>query len=79
MMQLDRKALRQMLTLDDDQLRRLIERLAREAGLPPSALPLGNADLSALRTALSSASDAELARIAAQITAAQNGGGAHGQ
>lgn len=78
-MQLDRKSVDRMLGLDDRQLRRLIERLAGEAGIDTSALNIGTADLAALRAALGSASDSDLAKLAAQIEARQNGGESHGK
>ncbi len=76
-MQFDRKSLERMLALDDEELRRLIDRLARESGINPGVLKLGSTDLAALRAAIGSASDAELNRLTTQIAERQNGGKSH--
>ena len=78
-MQFDRKSLEQMLALDDEALRRLIERLARESGINPALLKLGPGDLGALRAAIGSASDAELSRIGEKIAERKGGGSGHEQ
>lgn len=77
-MQLDRKSVDQMLRMDDKQLRRFIAQLAAEAGIDISALKIGAGDLAALRATLGSASNQDLARLAAQIAAQQKGGN-HGK
>lgn len=63
-MQIDRASLEKLLTLNDRQLKMIITRLAAESGIDPAEFNLDLCDVSALRKALSSASDADLARIA---------------
>lgn len=77
-MQLDKAALDRMLRLDDSQLRLLIAQLAAGAGIASNSLQVSDADLAALRRALSSASPEALSQLAGQLTA-QDRGKRHGQ
>ena len=66
-MQLDRNAINRMLTLNDDQLKGLIRSLAETSGLDLSSFQISPNDVSSIRRALASATDADLARAAEQI------------
>lgn len=60
-MKLDRKALERLLSLNDAQLRAVIDRLASEYGLDLSQLQIKEGDMAGLRRFLQGTSDAELA------------------
>ena len=60
-MKLDRKALERLLSLNDAQLRAVIDRLASEYGLDLSSLQIKQGDMAGLRRFLKSTSDEELA------------------
>ena len=70
-MQLDRKMLNKLLALNDRQLQAVVERLAAEYGLDLSQFEVRPGDMSGLRTALRSASDADLLKLGEQL---KNGG-----
>lgn len=78
-MQLDRKGIDRVLGLDDRQLRRLIERLAAEAGVDTSSLGVSTADLGALRAALGQAGDADLEVLSRTLEEARRSGGGSGR
>ncbi len=61
-MTLDKRSLDMLLNLNDDQLRKVIARLAKDAGLDPATLQIGDAQLQGLRAALSMATDSDLSR-----------------
>ena len=63
-MQIDRASLEKLLTLNDRQLKLIISRLASESGIDPAEFNLDLCDVGALRSALRSASDEDLAKIA---------------
>ena len=62
-MQLDKQKLALLLALPDDALQKLVTDLAREAGVSPASLGLDPSQITALRAALSGASDQDLAAI----------------
>ena len=68
-MQLDRDALNKLLTLNDRQLKAIIQRLAAESGINPADFNIDPQSIESIRSALSSASDEDLKRIAAQYEA----------
>ena len=70
-MQLDRKMLNKLLALNDRQLQAVVEKLAAEYGLDLSKFEVRPGDMSGLRTALRSASDADLLQLGEQL---KNGG-----
>ncbi len=76
-MQLNQAALARMLAMDDAGLRALIAQLAAGAGMSPGQVKVSDADLAALRRALSGSSPEELTRLAADLQ--RRGGSGHGQ
>lgn len=63
-MQIDRKSLEKLLTLNDRQLKAVITKLAADSGIDPASFNMNTNDVNSIRRALSSASDADLSRIA---------------
>ncbi|MBQ9783803.1 MAG: hypothetical protein IJW44_04735 [Clostridia bacterium] len=68
-MQLDREALDKLLTLNDRQLKTIIQRLAAESGINPADFNIDPKSIESIRAALSTASDEDLKRIAEQYEA----------
>lgn len=64
---LDRNALNRLLSLNDGQLKMVMERLAAESGLDLSALNISPDDISSVRSALSEATDRDLEKVAEQF------------
>lgn len=62
-MQLDRQKLNLLLSLPDSALAQIVSDLAKEAGLSPEALGFDPSQIATLRTALSGATDHDLAEI----------------
>lgn len=62
-MQLDKKNLDRLLKLNDDQLRGVLGKLLAEYGVDVSRVPLGQMDMTALRSVLSAATDEDIARF----------------
>ena len=75
-MQIDRNALEGLLALNDRQLLTIINRLVAESGIDPSQFNIDPSSIASIRTAISSASDAELEQIVAQYEAGKNSRGA---
>ena len=67
-MQLDRTALDRLLKTNDRQLMAIIKKLA-DSGIDPASLNINVNDISSLRSALSSATDEDLKRVAEQYEA----------
>lgn len=75
-MQIDRQSLDRLLSLNDKQLGRVIEKLASDNGIDISSLNIDMRNIAAIRGALSSATDEDIARLAKEIESfRQNGGG----
>lgn len=70
-MRLDRKALDRLLSLNDRQLRTVIDKLASEYGLDLSALQVAPGDMEGLRRVLRATSDEELMALTRKL---RNGG-----
>ena len=68
-MQIDRKALEGLLTLNDKQLMMIINRLVTQSGIDPSQFNIDPKDIASIRTALSSATDEQLDDIVKQYEA----------
>ena len=66
-MQIDRKALEGLLSLNDRQLMTIINKLMAEGGLDPTQLNINMNDISSIRSKISGASDAELESIVNQF------------
>jgi len=63
-MQIDRESLEKLLTLNDRQLKLVINKLAADSGIDPREFNINTQDIESIRRALSSASDSDLARVA---------------
>lgn len=77
-MTLDRNAVEKLLALNDKQLALVIKKLTAEAGIDPSLFRIDASNIHALRTALSMATDEDLARAGEQLAKLQRNGGRHG-
>lgn len=77
-MQFDRESLERLLSLGDNQLKYVMTKLAAENGVDLSALHISPDDLAGARQVLRSASDEDIARVAAQIEAARRARGSRG-
>ena len=66
-MQIDRKALEGLLSLNDRQLVAIINRLASQSGIDPSEYNIDPNSVSSIRSAIRGASDEELNKIVAQF------------
>lgn len=66
-MQIDRASLEKLLSMNDFQLKMVINKLIRESGIDPADFNINPSDLASVRQALGSVSDEELARIVTQF------------
>ena len=66
-MNLNKKALERIRSLNDEELAALIRSVATEAGVDPSKLSLSQSELASLRSALAVASIEDVARLAQQF------------
>ncbi len=62
-MQLDQKMLNRLLTMNDQQLGEVIQRIASEAGIDPAALGLNPQNMQSIRQALGSATESDLQQL----------------
>ncbi len=72
-MRLDRKALNRLLSLNDTQLRAVVDKLASEYNVDISTLSVREGDMEGLRRALRAATDEELLSLTRNL----RGGGKH--
>lgn len=72
-MKLDKKALERLLTLNDAQLRGVIESVAAESGLDLRSLGISDMEISSIRKALSGATDEDIKRAAEQLDSFKKG------
>ena len=63
-MQIDRENLEKLLSLSDRRLEAVIRRVVAESGVDPAEFHINPTDIQSIRQAISSASDADLARVA---------------
>ena len=68
-MQIDRTALDKLLSMNDRQLKSIIQRLANESGIDPAQFNIDPASIESIRSALKSATDEDLKQIAEQYEA----------
>lgn len=68
-MQIDREAIDKLLTLNDRQLKHIIQRLANESGIDPSQFNIDPESIASIRSALTNASDEDLRQVAEQYEA----------
>lgn len=72
-MNLDKKAIDMLLTLDDRRLALVIKKLMADAGVDPASVDLGERELSGIRAALSCATNEDLTRAAELIQSYKSG------
>ncbi len=65
-MQIDRKNLDALLSMNDRQLMTIIQRLLTESGIDPAQFNIDTKDIASIRSAISGASDADLAKVVEQ-------------
>lgn len=68
-MQIDRASLEKLLTLNDRQLKNVIQSLIVQSGIDPAEFHINPQDIQSIRQALGSASDEDLKKIAEQYEA----------
>ncbi|MBQ9086354.1 MAG: hypothetical protein IJY47_04115 [Clostridia bacterium] len=68
-MQIDRSALEKLLTLNDRQLKAIIQKLVAESGIDPKDFHIDPGSIESIRSALRTASDEDLKRVAEQYEA----------
>lgn len=73
-MQLDKKSLDRLLSLNDAQLKRVLAGLLAEYGIDPSAVPLDQFDMSRLRATLAQATDEDIKKFTAMLSGGGEGG-----
>lgn len=73
-MQIDKKMLESLLSLNDKQLQALFIRLARDSGIDPSQFNIDLQSVQSIRSAISNATDEDLTKIAEQYVANKKGG-----
>ena len=74
-MQIDRKSLEKLLTLNDRQLGAMINKIASQSGLDLSSFNVNPSDIASVRRALSTATDEDIRRITEQYSEAKKNGG----
>ena len=62
-MQIDQKMLNRLLSMNDRQLGEIIQSIAAEAGIDPSALGLNPESIQSIRQALGNATEQDLANL----------------
>ena len=72
-MMLDKRSIDMLLALDDAKLAQVISRLIGDAGIDPSTVKLGHSELMGIRSALSGATDKDIARAIELIKGYKNG------
>ena len=65
-MEIKREKVDKLLTLNDWQLKMIIQKLIKESGIDPSQFNIDTNSIESIRRALATASDAELKQIAEQ-------------
>ncbi len=74
-MQIDRKNLDALLSLNDRQLTSIIGRIVRESGIDPAMFNIDPANVASIRKALSVATDRDIEEIMRQYNERKGGGG----
>ena len=74
-MQIDREAIDKLLTLNDRQLKHIIQRLANDSGIDPAQFNIDTGSIASIRFALANASDEQLRQVAEQYEANKKGRG----
>lgn len=66
-MQINRENLDRLLSLNDRQLKIMVQRIAAQSGIDPKELNIDTGSIESIRNVLSSATDSDLSRIAEQF------------
>lgn len=72
-MEINRDSINRLLSLNDRQLKSIIQNLAKESGIDPSDFNIDTDSIASIRTALTNAGDDDLKRIAEQYEANKKG------
>lgn len=72
-MQINRVNLEKLLSLNDFQLKMVINRIATEGGIDPKEFNIDPSSIESIRRVLGSATDEDLARIAEQFAGGKGG------
>ena len=72
-MELNRDAVNKLLTLNDRQLKAIIQNIAKDSGIDPSDFNIDPANIASIRSALSTVSDEDLKKIAEMYEANKKG------
>ena len=73
-MQLDRNALKRLLSMSDSQLKYVITKLAVDNGLDLSTFNITGSDINSIRNALQNATDQQLELATEQLRRGKTGG-----
>lgn len=68
-MEINRDSINRLLSLNDRQLKSIIQSLAKDSGIDPADFNIDSNSIVSIRSALSNASDEDLRRIADQYEA----------
>jgi hypothetical protein len=74
-MQIDRRSIERLLTLNDKQLSLVISKLLAESGIDPASFNVDPKDISSVRRVLGSASEEDLRRVTEQYEEYKKRGG----
>lgn len=72
-MEINRDSINKLLSLNDRQLKAIIQNLAKESGIDPAEFNIDTDSIESIRVALSTAGDDDLKRIAEQYEANKKG------
>ncbi|MBQ8849700.1 MAG: hypothetical protein IJ011_05150 [Clostridia bacterium] len=72
-MEINRDSINKLLSLNDRQLKSIIQNLAKESGIDPSEFNIDTESIESIRRALSGASDEDLKKVAEQYEANKRG------
>lgn len=72
-MNFDKKSLSKLLSLNDEEMIKVLKEIGKEAGIPPEKLNVGKNDIIKIRAFLSMASDDDISRLLAQFGGKNNG------
>ncbi len=72
-MEINRDSINRLLSLNDRQLKGIIQNLAKESGINPAEFNIDTDSIESIRRALSAASDDDLKKVAEQYEANKRG------
>ncbi len=62
-MQIDQKAIRRLLSMNDEQLTAFISQIAQEAGIDPGSFGIHSSDIQSIRRVLSGATEEDIRKM----------------